>query len=215
MRTNRVALILVLVSLAIPAISVLAQEAAPAEGEAETTERPHASEYIAKVQDAIRRAKNRDYEAAFETLRDAFRMEPSNPIAFYYAGEIDRLQTNLPQAMERFRTCVQFAGQSEEHRYHARCLQAMAETLERTEGELEAAREAWQTYVEFADGHRNVSNPEIGRERINAIDAQMQQAGAYVEVRERIAERERVNAEARASMSNMSSMSNMQRRGMR
>jgi tetratricopeptide (TPR) repeat protein len=210
MRSTRVLVVSLLsissMLVAVPAIHVLAQEgAAPQQtpAGAATSERPQATEYVVKVRDAILRAKNRDYEAAFEVLREAFRMEPSNPMAFYYAGEIDRLQNNLPQAMERFRTCVQFAGRSDAPRYHARCLQAMAETLERTEGQIEAAREAWQTYVEFADAHRNVSNPEIGRERINAIDAQMQQAGEYVAVRERIQAREEENARPRANMTSM------------
>jgi tetratricopeptide (TPR) repeat protein len=207
MRSTRVLLASLLsvsaVLIAIPAFDVLAQEgAAPAAGAA-APERPQATEYVVKVQDAIRRAKNRDYEAAFEVLREAFRMEPSHPMAFYYAGEIDRLQDNLPQAMERFRTCVEFAARANEPRYRARCLQAMAETLERTEGQLEAAREAWQTYVEFADANRTVANPEIGRERINAIDAQRQQAAEYVSVRERIAAREAENARAHANMTSM------------
>ncbi len=214
MRSSRVVLATLLLLIGIPAITVLAQETE--DGDAEETadsEPPRASEYQLKVQDAIRRAKNRDYDSAREALSEAFEMEPSNPAAFYIAGEIDRIQANLPQALERFRSCVQFAGQTNEDRYRARCLQAMAETLERTEGELEAALEAWRTYVEFADAHRSVSNPEIGRERINAINAQMQQAAEYVEVRERIEERERFNRE-NADMG-MSSMGMRRRRGMR
>jgi predicted Zn-dependent protease len=197
MRSPRVALVTLSLLLAIPTLSVLAQEneGTDGEGEAAESEPPRATEYQVKVQDAIRRAKNRDYDAARAELAEAFQMEPSNPVAFYIAGEIDRIENQLPQALERFRTCVQFAGQADRDRYRARCLQAMAETLEGSEGELEAAREAWQTYVEFADAHRSVSNPEIGRERINAIDAQLQQAEEYVEVRQRIEERERFNRE--------------------
>ncbi len=206
MRSSRLALATLLLLLAVPALSVLAQEGDD-ESESPAAEPPHASEYTLKVQDAIRRAKNRDYDAAREVLSEAFQIEPSNPFAFYIAGEIDRIQDNLPQALERFRSCVQFAGQTNDDRQRARCLQGMAETLERTEGELEAAREAWQTFVEFADAHRQVASPEIGRERINAIDAQRQQAEEYVAVRERIAERERVNRDS-------ASMMGMQRRGM-
>lgn len=170
--------------------------AQPADADADP-DRPQASEYLVLIQNAIRRAKNRDFDAAMEQLRDAFRLEPSNAIAFYYAAEIDRLQHNLPQALERFRTCQGFAEQTSDDAYQARCMQGMAETLERTEGQLEQARLAWAAYVEFADAHRQVSNPEVGRARLNAIDAQMEQDGAYAAVRERIAAREQENAASR------------------
>ncbi len=214
MSPMRAAFVFILVSLVAASAPVLAQDApegaapaAPAaSGAAETDgqdaderegERPRASEYIVLVQDAIRRAKNRDFEAAMDKLRDAFRLEPSNAIAFYYAAEMDRAQRNLPQALERFRTCAGFAEQSSDDTYHARCMQGVAETLEQTEGQLEEARLAWAAYVEFADSHRAASNPEVGRARLTAIDVQMEQAGAYVAVRERILAREQENAASR------------------
>jgi hypothetical protein len=133
-------------------------------------------------------------------------------MAFYYAGEIDRVQNNLPQALERFRTCAEFAERGSDDTHHARCLQGIAETLERTEGQLEAAREAWSNYVTFADAHRTVSNPEVGRARLQAIDAQMQQAGAYVEVRQRIAEREAENERTRQGSQDRQRNTGMNRR---
>ena len=70
-------------------------------------------------------------------------------------------------------------------------LQGVAETLERMEGRLSQARQAWAAYVEFAEAHREVASPELGRARMQAIDRIEQQAQADAEVRQRIAERER------------------------
>lgn len=174
--------------------SAFAQQRQQAEAAGGDAPAPRASEYLVKVQSAIRLAVGRDLDGALGALRDAFRDEPSSPIAHYYAGEVHRMRGEMEEALEKFRVCTDLARTARDPLYQGRCLRGQAETLERMEGRLEAARDAWTQFVQFADGSRQYASPETGRARMQALDAQREQATAYVEVRQRIEERERENA---------------------
>ncbi len=180
-------------AFAAPVAAQPRQQAAPAAGGTEHAA-PHASAYLVKVQNGIRLAVGRDLDGALDALRDAFREEPTSPIAHYFAAEVHRMRGEMEEALEKFRVCADLASNGHLPDYQARCMRGQAETLERMEGRLEAARDAWSQYVRFADGNRQVASPEVGRARIQALDAQHEQAQAYVEVRQRIEERERENA---------------------
>jgi tetratricopeptide (TPR) repeat protein len=165
------------------------------EAEAEAADAPpSASPYILSVRNGIRLAMARDYDGALAALRGAIQENPSRPHAYYYAGEVHRMNNDLDGALRQFRQGAQIAEQAQDDMLWSRCLKAVAETIERKEGALQQAREAWQQYARFADSHRTVANPEIARARIQAINQVIEQEAAYVAVRQRIAARERENA---------------------
>jgi len=114
--------------------------------------------------------------------------DPARPQALFYLATANRMAGSLQEAITGFERAADNA--EDLPRWRARALQAVAETLERMDGQLEPARQAWQAYVRFADSHQAVAFPQIGRARIQAIDVVIEQERAYVEVRQRIAERE-------------------------
>lgn len=183
--------------------SVSAQQAAEAEAESESeASAPTTPPYMLKVQNGLRLAVGRDFEGAMAALREAMQLSPTEPEAHYYLGEVQRMQGNLAEALESFRTSQRMAQENGKPGWQARAMQGAAETLERQENQLEAARQAWTEYARFADANRQVSNPEIARARIQAIDAVTEQERAYVAVRERIAARERENAQGQQGAQN-------------
>jgi tetratricopeptide (TPR) repeat protein len=199
MRALSLCLLLTLLSIG-GASTALAQNAARRAGaEAPATAGseapvPGASPYVRKVANGIRLAASRDLDGATSALREAVQDQPSSAMAYYYLGEVQRLRGDMETALSTFERCTSFAGSQNDALYQARCMRGKADTLERMNGRREDARTAWNDYVRFADAHRQVSSPETGRARMQAIDAQLEQARAYIEVRQRIAERERVNA---------------------
>lgn len=159
------------------------------------TEPPTTPPYMTKVQNGLRLAVARDFDGAMASLREAVQLDASKPAAHYYVGEVERMRGNLTEALEAFRTAARNAQTANDPAWQARALQAVAETLERQDGQLEAARAAWTEHARFADANRNAASPEIARARIQAIDVVNEQEQAYVAVRERIAARERENAQ--------------------
>jgi hypothetical protein len=55
---------------------------------------------------------------------------------------------------------------------------------------MEQARAAWEEYVRFAEASPTIADAQLGRARIQAIDIVNEQEQAYVNVRQRIADRE-------------------------
>lgn len=185
MRAWIVALLLCLVTA--PA---LAQE-----DEEQAAPRPGADEYTRLVAEGVRLMAGGDTDGALDRLRQAVSMDGERPQAPYYLAVANRVAGAFDEALSGFSRTAQLAERAEEPRWQARALQGVASTLERMDDRLEDAREAWQAYVSFADAHTTVSFPQLGRARIQAIDILTEQETAYVQVRERIAEREREQAE--------------------
>ncbi|HHH28192.1 MAG TPA: hypothetical protein ENK57_07585 [Polyangiaceae bacterium] len=154
---------------------------------------PGADEYTRRVQAGIQSAITGDRGAALAAFRDAIALDGSRPQAPYYLAATQRAAGELQDAVTGFERARDLAADSP--RWRARALQAIADTLERMEGQLQQARAAWNAYVQFADANAAVSHPQMGRARAHAIDAMLEQERAFVSVRERIAARERENAE--------------------
>ena len=157
--------------------------------------RPGADAYTQRVQAGIALLVVGDSGGATAAFRDAVGMDGNRPMAPYYLAAASRLSGNLEDALNGFRRAAEL-GQAEP-RWRGRALQGVAETLERMQGRLEDARTAWLEYVRFADANSVVTFPQLGRARVSAIDALLEQERAYVDVRERIAARERENAQTR------------------
>lgn len=170
---------------------VCATATAQADADGDTS-RPGADAYTQRVQAGIALLVVGDNGGATRAFRDAIGMDGNRPMAPYYLAAASRLSGELDEALNGFRRAAEL-GQSEP-RWRGRALQGIADTLERMEGRLEDARTAWQEYVRFADANSVVTFPQLGRARVSAIDLMLEQEHAYVQVRERIAERERENA---------------------
>src|SRR5687767_5647103 len=168
-RGMRRALVVVLV-LCTPAFAA-AQPRRPAAAAQPAADRPapSASPYVQKVANGVRLMVARDFDGAIASLREGVALESGNPLAHYFIGEAQRMKGELAEAIESFRTAARLAGPANEPRWQARALQGVADTLERIPDRIAEARTAWQEYVRFADSHRDVSFPELGRQRIQAI----------------------------------------------
>jgi len=176
---------LVAISLVLAAPAAAQEEAAAPDGEAAPT---GADAYTTQVQAGIALLVAGDSQGAMAAFRQAMSSEPARPQAIFYLATANRMAGSFQEAITGFERAADNA--EDLPRWRARALQAVAETLERMEGQLEPARQAWQAYVRFADAHQAVAFPQIGRARIQAIDVVIEQERAYVEVRRRIAERE-------------------------
>jgi tetratricopeptide (TPR) repeat protein len=184
---------LVIAVLAAPVASAQQRQAQPQAQPAQPA-RPGADEYTTRVRAGIDQLAGGDTNGALSTFREALAMNGARPEAQYYIGEASRVSGNLAQAVSAFQQAAALALSANEPRWQGRALHGVASTLERMEGRIEDARTAWQEYVRFADSHTNVSDPGVGRARIQAIDMMNEQEQVYVQVRQRIAEREQERA---------------------
>ena len=75
----------------------------------------------------------------------------------------------------------------------ARALAAIA-SLNETQGRWDDARNTWNEYATFADGHPDRTFAAVARARAEVIGRRSTLDTEYSPVRERIAERQRVNA---------------------
>jgi len=160
---------------------------------------PGTPPYATATANGLRLLMARDFDGALAAFRQAVQIAGSDPTAFYYMGETQRVRGNLVDALEMFRTAARLASAASDTRTQARALQGVAETLERTEGKRNEAGTAWTEYMRFADQNQGVGFPDLARARIAALDAMRELDATYADVRERIAMRERENARTAAS----------------
>lgn len=155
-----------------------------------------ASAYRAAVNNGMHLAVTQDYDGALTALRQAVSLDAQNPEPHVYIGEVLRMQNNMEQAIDAFRTAAQIAQSAgtTADRWRGRALFNIAACLEVT-GELEQARAGWVEYNAFASSHGSVTFGASGRARLQALDARIEQERVYVDVRARIAERQRIQEE--------------------
>lgn len=186
------ALALTLALAAAPALAAAqARQTAPAAADATPAGTPP---YAMATANGVRLLLARDFDGALGAFRQAVQISGSDPTAFYYMGETQRVRGNLVDALEMFRTTARLASAAGDLRMQARGLQGVADTLERMEGKRNEAGTAWTEYMRFVDQNQGVGFPELARARIAVIDAMRELDATYADVRERIATRERENA---------------------
>lgn len=167
---------------------------------------PHGTPpYATACESGLRLLVARDFDGALAAFRQAVQITGSEPRAFYYMGETQRVRGELTDALEMFRTAARLASASTDAGMQARALQGIAETLERMEGKRNDARTAWTEYMHFTDQQQGVGFPDLARARIQALDTMRELDETYADVRERIATRIRENAAAPAAASSGSS----------
>jgi tetratricopeptide (TPR) repeat protein len=152
----------------------------------------NATQYAAAIARGHAAAMSRSYDAALTAYREAARLQSSKGEPHYYIACVLRLQGDSAGAIAAFQTAAQNAASGEDD---IRAKALMALSFARETGELPPARDSWNEYVRFADGHARVPTyTATARGRVEAIDKVTQLAEQYRAVRERIAARERENA---------------------
>ncbi len=178
---------LAILSIAAPAVAQQSPQARVTVTRRRNEVDPHA--YIAKVREGMEAAIAGDLAGALAKLQEAAAMDTTRPEAHYYMGEVQRMNGDLPAAIESFRAADQRAVQVGDDRMRARAIQGVADTLERIPERRDEARLAWNEAAAFADAHRGALSPEQARGRMQVIDTVVQMERDYVSVRERIAAR--------------------------
>ncbi len=128
-----------------------------------------------------------DFAAAVERYQKAIAKVPTQPLAYYLLGEAQLAAGSFVEAESAWNQAVSQAGDADPA-MHARALFVLADLHERRI-EWDAARTAWQTYLDWLARFPDVTGaPASARARIAAIDAARKQDEAYEPVRRRIAQ---------------------------
>jgi tetratricopeptide (TPR) repeat protein len=192
----------VLAVLAISLVPALAAAQPTKQAPAENPQAASATQIA--VQEGIRRITSRDYDRAIEGLREASEAAANEADPHYYIGAALRAKGELEDALGSFRSALRLAQRGDDPLTQARCLQAVAETLERIAlvpnqgqggafvrpNQLTEARAAWTEVLTFAQSHQDTISPAVPRARVEAIDRVLEQEEVYATVRRRIADRE-------------------------
>jgi tetratricopeptide (TPR) repeat protein len=147
--------------------------------------------YVDLLQKAVAQLVAREMVEAADPLREAKRLEPYQAAAYYYMGELLRMQGEREAALREYRHAVQVAAGTQ-LLMHGRALMGIALTLESMPERTNAARQAWEAYLQFTQTYPHVSFPATAFARARAVTLVEQLRHVDAEVRARIAERERV-----------------------
>ncbi len=147
------------------------------------------AEYLQRLVEGHRLFGNNEHEAALRAYQAALEARPDDAQATYLIGCVHRAMSNLDEALESFQQAAQFAGE-DNAALKARALMNVAFVCE-SQGELQAAREAWRAYITFAESHSGVTTfISNARQRLDTITNMEELDTAYGPVRQRIAEDE-------------------------
>jgi hypothetical protein len=138
---------------------------------------------------------SRDWAAALTAFREAQGHAEQRVQATLGVGHCLAQQGNAEGALGAFREAATASAQpSAQPVDRVRALQAVATQLEAM-GRWADALGVWQEWVTYAEAHPTVSNPAIGRARVQAIQARDERERVESQVRARIEERRRRNAQ--------------------
>ncbi len=176
------------------------QDAQPSQDQQQNGDEPTpgADAYTQRVRAGITQLTGGDTAGAIATFQEAVQLDGSRPDAPYYIATAQRMNGDLEAALTGFRQAASLAQAANLPRWRGRALSAVGFTLERMEGRIEDARTAWQAYSQFADTAPTQADPQLGRARVQAIDIMNEQEHAYVDVRQRIADREELHRQEAA-----------------
>lgn len=149
--------------------------------------------YEAQVRSGLDALTRGDRDAGMRSLRDAIAANPSRPEAICYLAEAFRANGDLTGALDNFNTCLTIARSANDTAFVARAMHGVASTFERMpEEHVNDARAAWLAYTRYCEMNVGVGHPEIGRNRVTAIDTVIELGRVTAEVRARIDARARI-----------------------
>lgn len=158
---------------------------------------PASAHEVTPFQAAINRGAqafhDRQLDVAATAFRDAAGRDARSPVPQLLLGAVAQAQGNAANALGAYREAARIAQAEGDDASRARALAAIA-SVQEGQQRWDDARNAWQEYTTFADGHAQSSFPAVGRARTEAIGRRATLETEYAPVRERIAERLRINA---------------------
>jgi tetratricopeptide (TPR) repeat protein len=137
--------------------------------------------------------RRREYDAAVTAFREAAGVDARSALPQLYLGYVANARGDAATALGAYREALRLAIAANDDLNHARALAAIAAAQE-SATRWSDARTAWQESSAFGDTHAQVSQPVIGRSRVEAIGRRETLAQEYQPVHDRIEERLRVNA---------------------
>jgi tetratricopeptide (TPR) repeat protein len=136
----------------------------------------------------------RDWAAALTAFREAQGHQEQRVEATLGVGSTLAQQSNADGALASYREAMSLtAGADAPPMARVRALQMVATQLEALARWADALA-AWNEFVTYAAAHPTVANAEIGRARVQAIQARDERERSDAQVRQRIEERRRRNA---------------------
>lgn len=169
--------------------------------------------YLDKVQEGLRKLAAGDTTSAVAALEEARELSAEPELALYYLGAAQRRRGDFEHAIENFRRSERRAETKRDDRLRARCLIAIAWTIEElasheagaTKGArpasnatLERVRDAWLEARRYVEGYGTEEEKRLTTARLSTIETMLARTRQSAEVAARIAEREREKAEAAA-----------------
>jgi len=158
---------------------------------------PASAHEVTPFQAAINRGAQafheRQFDVAATAFRDAAGRDARSPVPQLLLGAVAQAQGNAANALGAYREAARIAQAEGDDASRARALAAIA-SVQEGQQRWDDARNAWQEYTTFADGHAQATFPAVGRARTEAIGHRATLETEYAPVRERIAERLRINA---------------------
>lgn len=156
-------------------------------------ERPAASPlstHARLLTEALRQAVDGSLREALQTLADADAALSGSRRVHYLSGEIFHRLEEYESSENAFARCISVSeGETVSSRdgLYARCLIGHARTLEAQPDKWDAAKTAWERYLQFAEAEPLISFPGLARARIEALEQAQTLAAQGQEIRDRIA----------------------------
>jgi tetratricopeptide (TPR) repeat protein len=142
-------------------------------------------EYVDACERGNSQVLQRDFAGAVASYRMAIAQSVHEPLGYYLLGEAELAAGNFAEAETSWQRAL--AESERDPALHARTLFVLADLRERQKM-WDAARVAWQAYIDWLDRSSVPGFPASARSRQEAIERMTRQDRAYEVVRERIRE---------------------------
>jgi tetratricopeptide (TPR) repeat protein len=172
-------------SLAPAALAAHPKKPAPAAPKDDPAVALH-KQFLDAIKDGSAKYEAKDVAAAIEAFQKATALEPRNPVGYYYLGEAQLGNKDLPQAESAWLHASQVSDEGTPG-LKAKIFFCIADLREHQK-RWDDAKASWEQYGELTAKFEGSTFATISKERIASIDAMLNQDKAYVIVRKRIAE---------------------------
>ncbi|MFO0630855.1 MAG: hypothetical protein U0325_35230 [Polyangiales bacterium] len=152
-----------------------------------------ASPRDAALAQGIAAYRQQRWDAAVASFREAARLDGASAVPQLYLGYASAARGDAASARGFLREALRLATVAADEPAQARARIALAMLLEGS-NDWDAARDEWEQYVRFADGHTAHAPAAPGRARLEVFTRRTTVAQDAEGVRRRIEERLRVNA---------------------
>jgi TolA-binding protein len=145
-------------------------------------------QYVDAIKDGSAKYVAKDIAGAIDAFQKATELEPRNPVGYFYLGEAQLGNKDLPQAESAWLHASQVSDEGTPA-MKAKIFFVIADLRER-QRRWDDAKASWEQYGELCAklfGQQSMF-PQVAKDRIASIDRMLEQDKAYEIVRKRIAE---------------------------